>query len=78
MWPSFNVSAGHQRRTISGTFLTTTHSRTDVQDTFLSQGNAPACRVAMLRITAINNDIASLQQIHQLIDELIDCLASYE
>jgi len=77
-WPGLLVSTGHQRRTVSGTFLTTGNTGTDESDTLASQVFCSAVGIGEMRVAAINDDVAFLTVGEECLDEVVDWLTSHD
>ncbi len=75
VWPGLRVAAGHKRGPVAGTVLAAGDARADVEDAALAQVARPPRRVGVLRVAAVDDDVALVQQRHQLLDELIHRIA---
>lgn len=66
------MSAGHQRGSVSSTFLTSTYAATDEQKPLLLQLVAAPGRVLILGVSTVDDHVTGREQWHQLINERVD------
>jgi hypothetical protein len=78
VWPGLFITAGHQRRAISGTFFTPGNSGTYESDTLASQVFCSSVGVREMRVTTIDNDIAFLNMGKESLDEVVDWLSGHD
>jgi len=71
------VATGHQRGSVAGTLLATTHAGSHVEQTQFGQLVAAAGCVLVLGVAAIDDHITGGEQRHQLLDEIVDRTASW-
>jgi hypothetical protein len=76
--PSFLVTTRHQRRSISSTLLTSGHSGTYESNALGGQVFRTAVGVREVRVTTINNDIASLDVWEKGLNEVVYRLACHD
>ena len=76
VFPGFDVTAGHEWRSITGTFFATWHAWADEEDAFGTQHTASPRSVRILRIPTVNDDVSFFEQRQQLVDKLVNRCAS--
>ena len=67
-------TAGHQGRTLESAFLSTRNAGTDVEQTFALNICSTTVGVGIVGVTAVDDDVAGLQQRDELVDEIVDSL----
>ena len=70
--PSGRRTTGHERRTMTGTLLSSRNAGTNEQETFLLEFLGPSDRVGIVGVTAINDDITLFEMGDELLDERVD------
>ena len=58
--------------TVPGSLLSPGHTATDVEQPLLLQRLGPPARVLVLGVAAVDDDVALVEQRHQLVDEGVD------
>lgn len=76
--PGSLITTGHERRAIAGTLLTTRDTGTNEADALGGKVLCPAVAVGEVRVTAINDDIALLEEGEKSLDPLVDGLAGLD
>ena len=71
-WPSRRGTSRHERRTITRAFLTTRNTRTDEKETLSLELLGAANRVWVVRVAAVDDDVALLEVRDELLDESVD------
>jgi hypothetical protein len=76
--PSFLVTSGHYRRSVSSTFLTSGNSGTDESNALGGQVFRSAVGVGEMRVTTIDDDVAFLDVGEKGLNEVVDGLAGHD
>lgn len=71
------MATRHDRRSISGALFSAGHAGTDEPEALFAQVLASADRVDVLGVTAVDDDVARLQQRNQLLDETVHRRSGY-
>lgn len=72
VWPSLGITTWHERRTVTGTFLTTRHTGTNETDALTLQLLVSSVGVWEVGVTTVNDDVTLLKVWQELLDEGID------
>lgn len=72
------VTTRHQRGTVTGTLLTTRYTGADEVKALVLQVLSAAVGVGEVRVTTVNDDVASLKQGQKGLDPVVDSLASLD
>jgi hypothetical protein len=78
VWPRLLISTRHDRRTISGTLLTTGHTTADESDSLSRQVLASTLGIGVMRVSTIDYDVAFLEVGEEGFDEVVDGLARHD
>src|SRR5260221_10916781 len=78
MNPSSGTTTRHKRRTMSSTFLTPRHTRTNIKKTLRLQFLHTTSRIGIMGVTTINDDISFLEMRNELLDEIIDGITGFD
>jgi hypothetical protein len=70
--PGGRRTTGHERRTVTGTLLSSRNARTNEQEALLLKLLGPSDRVGIMGVTTINDDITLLEMGSELLDERIN------
>lgn len=76
--PGSLITTGHERRAVAGTLLTTRDTGTNEVDTLCGKVVCPAVAVGEVGVTAINDDVALLEEGEESLDPVIDGLAGLD
>jgi hypothetical protein len=76
--PGLLVSSWHDRRSVSGTLLTTRNTGTNKSDALLGELLGSAVGVWEVRVSTIDNDIALLQEWEESGNEVVDGLTGLD
>lgn len=76
--PGSLVTTGHERRAVAGTLLTTRDTGTNEVEALGGKVLCPAVAVGEVRVTAINDDVALLEEGEEGLDPVIDGLAGLD
>lgn len=70
--PRGRGTAGHERRAITGTFLTTRDTGANEEKTLRLELLGAADRIGIVGVTTIDDDISRLEMGNELLDELVN------
>lgn len=76
--PGLLVTTGHDGGAVSGTLLTTRDTRTDEADALLGKVLGAAVGVGEVRVTTVDDDVAGVKERQDLLNPLINSLASLD
>lgn len=76
--PGLLVATGHERRSVTGTLLTTGDTAADEADALGSEVLSAAVAVGVVGVTTVNDDITLLEERQKGLDEVIDGLAGHD
>lgn len=72
MRPCSGGTAGHERRAVAGTLLTTGDTTADEEETLGLKLLGTANGVGVVRVTTVDNDVTRLEVRDELLDESVD------
>ncbi|KAH3667268.1 hypothetical protein OGAPHI_002917 [Ogataea philodendri] len=72
VWPCLDSTTWHQRRTVTGTFLTTRHTGSNEQNALLLEIGKTSVGVWEVRVTTIDDNVTLLHVRQKLVDETVD------
>jgi len=67
--PGGRRATGHERRPVTGAFLSSRYARTNKQEALLLEFFGPSDRVGVVGVTAINDDITLFEMGNELLNE---------
>lgn len=76
--PSGGRAAGHERGTVTGTLLTTGHTGTNELEALGLELLASADRVRVVRVAAVDDNVALLEVRLELANKVVDSLAGLD
>lgn len=80
VWPRLLVSTGHDAGAVTGTLLSSGHTRSDESDALLRKVLGAAVCIGVVRVAAVNDDVALLNATlgEKKLDEVVDGLSSHD
>ncbi|KFB73923.1 MAG: hypothetical protein AW09_000797 [Candidatus Accumulibacter phosphatis] len=76
--PRLTVAAGHDARAVAGAFLAAGNAHADEADALLGESLDAALAVLVVRITAVDDDVAGLEVGQEVVDALIHGVAGLD